>query len=120
MLLSIKKSLTLGMFSCSPKVRFLPYFNFFLNAMDVFVALSFTEALKMLLISVFFTTLPNTIDCVNNTFLENSSSAFRFSSTRLNTCRCYRIVEPITFLSITVCIYHCRFMPVGAFLFKKY
>ena len=66
-----------------------------------------------------FPTLRNTVDCVNDAFLENSSHVLYFSSISLNTFRYYPVVEPITHLSKTLCLYHCRSMHFGAFSFKK-
>ena len=53
-----------------------------------------------------FTTLQNIIDCVSNTFLENSSSVLHFSNIRLNTFCYYTIADLITYLSIVVYLYH--------------
>ena len=56
-----------------PFACFLPIFKFFLNAMDVYICCimlhySFEDDIRTL------NTIPNTVDCVNNTSLESSSS----------------------------------------------
>ena len=66
-----------------------------------------------------FTTLLDTVDCVHKTILKSSSFVFHISDTRLNTLQHYRLVEPITFLPITVCLCLYRSMHFDAFSLKK-